>query len=299
MDPYRELGVARSASADEIRKAYRKLAKELHPDARPNDKVAEERFKRVTASYEVLGDATKRARFDRGETDVFGQERGFAQGRSNPGGDPRSAGGIGPDDVDLNDILNGMFGGRGFDGFGARSQGPFKARGADIRYTLPLEFLEAARGGEKRVTMGDGRTLNLRIPPGVKSGQVLRLRGQGRGGMNGPAGDALVEVDVKGHRYFERDGDNLVVELPITLQEAVLGAKVEVPTLDGMVTMTVPKATSSGAQLRLRGKGFPTKGGRGDQIARVRVLIPESDDAELEKFMKGWKPKRPQAPRSW
>ncbi len=277
-DPYAELGVQRNASADDIRKAYRKLAKDLHPDARPGDRAAEERFKRITAAFQLLGDDEKRGRFDRGEIDADGNER--MDGRRRRGGESFG---------DFNDLFSGVFG---------ADSGPFRARGEDARYRLSVTFLEAATGGRKRVVMGDGKALDLSIPEGVRSGQVLRLRGQGRQGRNGaPAGDALVEVTVEEHEFFRREGDDVRIELPVTLQEAVLGGKIKVPTLTGPVTVTVPKGSNSGTVLRLRGRGVKGEKGRGDQLVRLTVHLPERAEPDLVKFVESWTPGKDYDPR--
>lgn len=289
-NPYRELGVAASASDDEIRKAYRRLAKELHPDARPGDDVAEERFKRVTAAFALLSDSGRRRRYDRGEIDGDGNEihRGFAGGRR-----ARSNGGgrHGPGGPDFADVFSSVFG-------QDEARNPFNAKGADARYKLTVSFEEAVNGGRKRVTMGDGKALDLTIPEGVKAGQVLRLRGQGGPSVRGgPAGDALVELEVETHPHFERDGDDIRLELPITLTEAVLGAKVRVPTLTGPVTVTIPKGANSGQVLRLRGKGVRSDKGRGDQLIKLKVVLPERADAELQRFVSRWRPPQSYDPR--
>jgi len=231
-DPYTELGIARGASSDVIRKAYRALAKELHPDTRPDDRDSEERFKRVTAAFHFLNDADRRRRFDRGEIDAEGNTRR----RNGHGRRPTH----GADFDDIGDVFSSMFGG------GAR-RGPFRATGEDVRYRLEVEFVEAANGGRKRVVMGDGKALDLVIPEGVRPGAVLRLRGQGKPGPSGAApGDAMVEIDVLSHPIFERRDNDIWLDLPITLPEAVVGAKVQVPTLTGQVSLTIPKGSNSG-----------------------------------------------------
>jgi DnaJ-class molecular chaperone len=257
-DPYAVLGVARGASSDDIRQAYRKLAKELHPDTRPGDSDSEERFKLVSAAFHLLSDPIKRRRFDRGEIDGDGNTQRARGAR------PRSR-------------ANGSAAGSASDfdpfGFGAdASAGPFRTKGEDVRYRLEVDFVEAATGGRKRVVMGDGKALDLVIPEGVKSGAVLRLRGQGRPGAgSSPAGDALVEIDVQSHPTFERRGDDILLDLPISLKEAVLGAKVKAPTLTGSVALTIPKGSNSGQTLRLRGKGVRGEKARGDLLVRLMV----------------------------
>ncbi len=298
-DLYAVLGVPRSASQEEIRKAYRKLAKELHPDFNPGDKSAEEKFKKVSAAYEILGDPEKRARYDRGEIDETGAEkpqqryyRDFAE----TGAGERYHTGRGFEDfADLGDIFSDLFGRRA----GRRRAGPM--RGPDLHYHLVVDFLDAARGGTRRVVLPDGSTLDVTIPAGIESGQVIRLRGKGAPGYEGgPPGDALVEIEVRPHPLFTREGNDIRVTLPITIDEAVLGGKVEVPTIDGPVRMTIPKGASSGRVLRLRGKGVrdPRTGKRGDQYVRLEIALPDRIDAELEEFMRRWRQKHAYDPRA-
>ena len=295
-DPYTVLGVARAASADDLKKAYRKLAKKLHPDLNPGNKATELQFKEVTAAYELLSDPEKRQRFDRGEIDAAGNEKAprysYSQG---PGAGayqqgPRGRGapeGFSVEDI-LSEILGQGFGGGG--GFGARS-GNFRQRGADTQHVLRIPFLEAALGGKKRVTLPDGRTLDLAIPPGIESGQTLRLKGQGDPGRGGSmAGDAYIEVDVEPHPLFQRKGRDIHVEIPVTLQEAVLGAKIQVPTVHGPVAVQVPRGANTGSILRLKGKGLAAgKGGSGgDQYVKLRVVLPDPPDPELTQFLERW-----------
>ncbi|MET0182521.1 MAG: DnaJ C-terminal domain-containing protein [Caulobacterales bacterium] len=297
-DPYAELGVSRAASADEIRKAYRTLAKELHPDVRPNDKRAEERFKKATAAFNLLSDPAQKTRFDRGEIDADGNERmGFGsrtyQRSHSHAGANGGGGAAGQQDApfDLGDIFSDLFGssaGGGPRGFG-------RMRGRDIRFTLDIDFIEAANGGKRRVQLAEGRTLDIAIPAGVESGQVLRLKSQGGPGVQGgPPGDALVELRVKPHSNFRREGQDIHLDLPISLTEAVEGAKIQVPTPTGPVQLTVPPGSNTGSVLRLKGKGV---GGAGDQFVKLIVHLPEADD-DLRKFLKkwnkrDWKPARP------
>lgn len=290
-DPYAILGVSRTADADEIRRAYRKLAKALHPDARPGDKAAEERFKQVTQAFKLLSDAEQRARFDRGEIDADGQERPSFHFRSRPGGGPGQRGPSGRFE-DLGDIFSDLF--TDFGG-GGRSQ-PMK--GADINARAAISLEDALRGGKHRVTLPGGRALEVTLPAGVETGRVLRLRGQGHPGRDGgPAGDALIEVQVRDHPWFRRDGDHIRLDLPISLKEALFGGAVRAPTIDGPVEVRVPAGANSGAQLRLRGKGAPTAdGGRGDQIIRLVVDIP-LNDPELESFVESWTPPSDYDPR--
>lgn len=296
-DPYTELGVARGASADEIRKAFRKLAKQHHPDANPGDKAAEERFKRVSAAFDILGDEEKRRKFDAGEIDADGRETARAYGPNpfNEGsGGFRSANFEG---VDLNDILGEMFGGRGGQR-GGFSGGGFPSRGSDVRATLEIDLEEAISGAKRRISFSDGRTLDVTIPKGAHDGQVLRLRGQGAPGRAG-AGDALIELTIRPHPLYRREGDNLVMDVPVSVPDAVLGGKVEVDTPDGPVTLTVPKGSNSGRTLRLRGRGLSDgRGRRGDLMARLVVTLPESVDPELERFAENWRQDRPYSPRA-
>ena len=307
-DPYKELGVSRSASADEIRRAFRKLAKQLHPDKNPGDPAAEERFKRVSGAFDLLGDAAKRKKFDRGEIDADGREtaRGFS------GGDPFGRAGGGPgmgpgmggagaqyEGVDLNDILGEMFGGRGSAQPGFRSAfGGGSAKGADVRARLEIDLEEAIRGGPKRIAFSDGRTIDVTIPKGAIDGQMLRLKGQGSPGRAGP-GDALIELGIRPHPVFRREGDGLIMDLPISAPDAILGAKIQAPTPDGPVTLTVPKGSNSGSTLRLKGRGLPDPrtGARGDLLARLQIMLPDAPDPELERFAEQWRKERPYTPR--
>ena len=311
-DPYQVLGVARSVSSEDLRKAYRKLAKEFHPDRNQGNEKASDRFKEISAAYDLLGDADKRAKFDRGEIDASGQPRarGFGGGGFRPGGDARSgtynAGGgfsgfgfesnAGGEDI-FDEIFGQMRRGRGAGtgagaGFGARNANR-PMRGADRHFNLKIGFLDAARGCKRRLTMPDGKQLDVTIPPGLGDGQQIRLRHQGDAGRNnGEAGDALIEVTVEPHAFFTRQGDDLHLELPVTLDEAILGAKIPVPTIDGMVAVGVPKGASSGTTLRLKGRGFPLKGGasdqRGDQYVKLKLVLPEKPNSALEKLIESW-----------
>jgi len=281
-DPYSALGVQRSATDDEIRRAFRKLAKELHPDINPNNPAAAERFKRVTAAYEIIGDPTRRQAYDRGEIDETGEPRRTYQGAA--------AGRGGGPDFGFNDIFSDLFGQRGPRGPGAG----FSLRGQDMRYTLDVDFMEAVLGAKKRVTMPEGGQLDLAVPEGVTDGQVLRLKGKGGPGIRGgEPGDALVEVRVRAHPYFKRQGDDILLDVPITIDEAVLGGKIEVPTASGRVSLTLPKGTSSGRAFRLKGKGArnPATGVYGDQIVTVEVVLPQTIDDSLAYFLTEWRKK--------
>jgi DnaJ-class molecular chaperone len=298
--PYEVLGVTPTTSADEIRKAYRKLAKELHPDINPNKPEAEARFKAVTAAYGLLSDPDKRARYDRGEIDESGAEqprysyRPHAEGaqgwKYEPQGEMNAA--------DLDDLF-AMFGGgrRGAGPRGGQARG-FAIPGGDRVYTLTVDFIEAAAGGKKRLSLSANNWLDVTIPPGIEEGQVLRLKGKGDPGIGeAPPGDALIEIHIAPHPYFRRDGDNILVELPVTVAEAVLGARVAVPTVTGPVTMTIPKGSDSGTQLRLRGKGIHRRGGDGDQIVTLKVVIGDTGDPELAAFLESWAAKHRTDPR--
>jgi DnaJ-class molecular chaperone len=313
-DPYLELGVSRSAGAEDIRKAFRKLAKQFHPDANPGDSAAEERFKRVSGAFDILGDEDKRKKFDRGEIDADGRDQhpgfggGAAGGRGGFGGGgfggaPGGPGGAGwsprgggfEGGVDLNDVLGEMFGNRGPGG--PRGFGNFSGKGQDLRARLEIDLEDAIRGGKKRIAFSDGRTLDVAIPKGAQDGQALRLKGQGAPGRGGP-GDALIELAIKPHPIYRREGDALIMDVPISVPDAVLGGKVEAPTPDGAVSLTVPKGSNSGQQLRLKGRGFiDAKGKRGDLVARLVITLPDVPDAELEAFAQAWRAKRPYSPK--
>ena len=295
-DPYATLGVKRDASQDDIRRAYRKLAKQHHPDLNPGNKAAEERFKAVSSANALLSDADKRARFDRGEIDAEGHEqapqpsyRDYAEAES---GRRYGRAGPPPGGEDFADFFSTMFTG------GAAGQSA-AFRGEDERYLLTADFLDAVIGATKRLTLPDGRVLDVKIPPGTEDGQVLRLRQQGGAGWNGgPQGDALIEIHVAPHRFFVRDGRDIRLELPVSLQEAVLGGPVEVITPGGPVRMRIPPHSDSGTELRLRGRGVPAHGGApaGDLFAKLRVMIGPPD-AALEAFLREWQPEHPNAPR--
>jgi DnaJ-class molecular chaperone len=292
-DPYSVLGVARAASDDDIRKAYLKLVKELHPDVNPS-RTAEERFKKVTAAHEILGDTEKRRQFDRGEIDAMGEPRRYS--RPHAAGAGRAPGGGGDfGDFGFGDVFSDIFGGfRGAAGAagGRAGGGSYAPRGRDVRYTLDVDFLEAVKGARKRVTLPEGGTLDLTVPEGVSDGQVLRLKGKGSAApRGGEAGDALVEIRVKPHSQFKRQGLDVQLDLPITIDEAVLGAKVEVPTVDGRVQLTIPKGTSSGRIFRLKGKGVKNAATNttGDQLVAVRIVLPDVIDDELGYMISEWR----------
>lgn len=294
--PYEVLGVAPDAGADEIRKVYRRLAKQFHPDLNPGKPEAEARFKAISAAYDLLSDPEKRARYDRGEIDESGAERPRYSYRSHaegPGGGKYRPEG----EIDLGDLedLFAAFGsaqrGRGAEGL--------RLRGADRHFTLTVDFVEAAIGARKRLSLAPEEWLDVTIPAGLDDGRVLRLRGKGGAGLGGgPPGDALIEVHVAPHPWFRRDGDDIRIELPVSLAEAVLGGRVTVPTVTGPVTMTIPKASDTGATLRLRGKGIQKKGREGDQYVTLKVVIGASGDAELAKFVEAWSRDRRFDPRA-
>ncbi|TWB64017.1 DnaJ C-terminal domain-containing protein [Nitrospirillum viridazoti] len=286
-NPYDILGVSRTASAEEIRRAYRKLAKTHHPDLNQNHPEAERKFREVTAAYDLLSDAAKRARFDRGEIDADGNERPQAYSRRHHAGASgggfqftSNVGGMGG----FEDIIADMFGGGSRTGAGPR-------KGQDISVSVTVDFIEAAKGGRHRVTLPDGTRLDVDLPPGLGDGGKVRLRGRGAPGTaGGPPGDALVTVSVRPHPWFRRERDDVYLDLPVTLYEAVFGAKVRVPTIDGSVLMTIPKGANDGTRLRLKGRGISSAGGRGDQYVTVRLALPPLPDPALESFLRNWRP---------
>lgn len=293
-DLYQELGVSRTADAETIRRAYRALAKDLHPDRNPGDKAAEDRFKSVSAAFDVLGDADKRQKYDRGEIDADGRDTGFGRGGFGGGG---MNGGGRFEGADFDEILGQMFGGGGpFGAMGGAARNTGK--GFDVRARLEIDLEEAILGGKKRIAFSDGRTIEVAIPPGASDGQTLRLKGQGAQGRSGAAGDALIELAVRPHPLFRREGGDLYLDLPVTVPDAVLGAKVEASTPDGPVTLTVPKGSSSGKVLRLKRRGATTEtGARGDLLVRLQLVLPDAADAELEAFAEQWRRDRPYEPR--
>lgn len=298
-DPYSVLGVARDANEADIKKAYRKLAKELHPDTNKDNPKASERFAQATQAYDLLSDKGKRAQFDRGEIDGDGNPAnpfaGFGGGQAG-GYSGRSGGGFsgGFGDAaaaDLGDLFEGLFGGGrsrggGFGGGFGQGAGP-PPKGANVNYKLAVAFEDAATLAPQRITLQDGKTIDLKLPAGVESGTQMRLGGKGQQGPGG-AGDAIVTIEVRSHRHFIRDGNNVRLDLPVTLKEAVLGGAVRVPTVEGAVMLNVPKGSTSGKVLRLKGKGFTPKGGaRGDQLVTLMIDIPAHDDA-LTTFAESW-----------
>ena len=298
-DPYETLGVSRTATDKEIGDAFKKLARKFHPDLHPGDKAAEAKFKEVSAANDLLKDKEKRRRFDAGEIDASGAERpaqhfyrDFADGPAH--GAHAAQDGFASNE-ELEEFLARAFGGAG----GRRTEG-FRARGQDVSYVLPVGFLEAVNGATRTITLPEGRTLQVTIPEGAEDRQMLRLKGQGMPGFGGgPAGDAYVELHVEPHRFFRRKDNNIHVDMPVTLKEAVLGARIEVPTIGGTVTMTVPKGSNSGTTLRLREKGVKDRktGQRGHQLVTLRVVLPEGEEPELAAFLDNWQPRAAQDPR--
>ncbi len=295
-DPYDILGVTRTASVDDIQKAYRRLAKKLHPDLNPGDKAAEESFKEVAPAYDLLSDPEKRRRFDSGEIDAAGTERpreryykDFAAeaAAANPYENSAAFADFAQADDFLAELLR------------RQAQQARRAPGADLHYRLAVEFLDAVNGATSRITLPDGGVIDVAIPAGARDGQILRLRGKGAPSRGeGPAGDALIELTVRPHRFFVLDGDDIRLELPITLKEAVLGGKVKVPTPTGAVMMSIPKGASTGTVLRLRGKGAPRKsGGHGDELVVLKLVLPPTPDPALEELVSKWNPERIEDPR--
>ncbi|MDP9196813.1 MAG: J domain-containing protein [Pseudomonadota bacterium] len=283
-DPYKVLGVKRSASEEELRKTYRALAKKYHPDLNQGNKAAGEKFKEISAAWDILGDPAKKARYDRGEIDASGNERvhPFAGGGGRAHARGGHAGGFSSGfhagGHDFGDIFENLFRGQG---------GPMHPR--ESRAEITVDFLDAAAGATRQVRLGTGKTLNMNIPAGTADGQILRLRGQGEGG-----GDLLLTVHVRPHPWFRREGDTILVEVPVTLAEAALGGRIRVPTITGAVEVMVPKGSNTGTVLRLRGKGI---GGRGDQKVTLRVTLPDTVDRDLETFLGEWSGKHPYNPR--
>ena len=295
-DPYKTLGLTKSATADEIKKAYRKLVRSSHPDLHPDDVGAEARFKAVSAAYDILKDPDTRAKFDAGEIDGTGAERPQRQYYRDFTDAPNNAynqnSGFGAG-ADPSDIFAEILRNRARQGGGAQfEERGFSAAGPDLRYSLEVPFLDAARGGEARITLPDGQGLAVKIPRGTEDGQTLRLRGKGGAGFGGGnAGDALITILVKPHTVFRRDGDDILLTLPITIDEAVLGGKVTAPTIDGPVGLTIPAGASSGRVLRLRGRGIVRKSGKikGDQRVELRIVAPPNPDKKLTEFLTQWR----------
>ena len=303
-DPYTVLGVPRDASQDDIRKAYRRLAKKHHPDLNPGNEDAEKRFKDISAAYGIIGNEEKRARFDKGEIDESGAERAperpfyrhSAEGETGFKYHSWSTDG----EEDMGDIFADLFRNAGRAGGAGGARRGFPIPGADLTYTLTVDFLDAVNGGKRNVTMPDGQQLAITIPAGLRDGQTLRLRGKGQAGLNGgEPGDALVTINVSDHPVFERDGDTIRSSLDITLNEALSGAKVRAETISGAVNVTVPKNANTGHTLRLRGKGVMNRstGKRGDHLIELRIKLPPEPDEELRQLIADWEARRPYHPR--
>jgi DnaJ-class molecular chaperone len=316
-DPYSTLGVSRTASEQDIKSAYRKLAKELHPDRNTDNPKAAEKFSEATRAYDLLSDKNKRAQFDRGEIDAegnpahpfagMGGRGGYSRGGTygaggGPGGQAGDFGGFTPDEVDLSDLFEGLFGGRARQepppnarrGFGRQPPPPPPKKGADINYRLAVPFADAASGRDQRITLADGKTISLKLPVGVEEGTLMRLKDKGHPGPGG-MGDGIVLISVTQHPFFRRDGDNIRMDLPLTIDEAMRGAKVKCPTVDGPVMLTIKPGTNSGTVMRLAGKGWTRKGektlsgepARGDQLVTLEIHLP-TDLAKLEERLEGW-----------
>jgi DnaJ-class molecular chaperone len=320
-DPYDVLGVSKTASAAEIKNAYRKLAKKLHPDANKHDPKAANRFAEVNAAYEIVGDTEKRKAYDRGEIDAEGKPRfqgfegfgaapgggGFGEGSFEtfsfgPGGFRRQSGRGGGGFGGFEDILKDVFSGgarrrAGGGGFQFSEEDFAPPGSGDISVSLTITLPEAAKGAKKRVRLPTGREVEVKVPAGLADGQQIRLKGQGMPGPRGRPGDAIITISVAAHPLFQREGADLRLDLPISLYEAVLGARVRVPTLDGAVELNIPAGTNSGRTFRLKGKGFPASSGTGDLLAAVRIMLPDRLDPDLEALMKKWRDGRPYDPR--
>lgn len=283
-DPYQVLGLDRTASAEDVKQAYRRLAKQYHPDLNPGRSDIEQRFKEVSAAYNLLSDPDRRARFDRGEIDAGGNERaagGFHRAHARRG----RAGGADFSGFDADDLFSDLF------GSSRKRAGGFRSRGSDIAYSVTVPFVDAALGTKRRISLSTGKSLEVVIPPGTEDEQKLRLKGQGTEGMGGGTpGDAIVEIHVEPHAFFVRKDSDIHLELPISLPEAVLGATVKVPTLDGQVAVKVPRGSNTGYTLRLKGKGIqdPKRRTHGDQYVKLKVVLPDPPDAELASFLEKW-----------
>lgn len=289
---YDVLGVSKGATATEIKSQYRKLARKYHPDLNKEDKAAAEKFKEISAAYDILGDKDKRQKYDNNEIDAEGKPTGFGTGGFNDGGyHTYSTNGFNGGGFDFSSLFGedifSQFSNGGGNGFaGAGYGGSRSQKGQDVAYSLDVDFLDAAKGVEKNIIM-NGKQLNVKIPAGTTSGQVLRLKGQGYAGINGGAnGDALITVNVRPHPYFRVEGANVFIDLPISMKEAVLGAKVIVPTISGKVNLTIPAYSSSGEKLRLKGKGIKTKKETGDEIVNLVIMSPKAKNPELENVLK-------------
>lgn len=310
-NPYTLLGVSKTASQEEIKQAYRKLARKMHPDLNPNDPKAEDKFKEISSAYDILSDPEKRRRFDNGEIGEDGKERpGYGYGGFGGGNPFNAGGGFGGFNFDFGaasqpkagkkrsgfDFFSEMFGGDADNGAddifsGMKRRSSAKMQGENANYDLTVSFLDAALGKEKEISLPNGKVLNVKIPAGTADKTVLRLKGQGAPGMaGGPNGDALIHISVQPHPYFTRSDDDILLDVPISLKEAVLGGKVTIPTLEGRVALTVPPNSNSGSVLRLRGKGIKSGGKTGDLLVKLYIVLPDKPDNELTRFMQEWIP---------
>jgi DnaJ-class molecular chaperone len=294
-DPYEILGVAKTATPEDIRKAYRQLAKKLHPDLNPGDKHAEERFKEVSAANNFLSDPDKRKRYDAGEIDASGVETAPPRGRfyreyAGEAGHPYESASGYADYAEGDDLFAELL-------RRSREQAR-RAPGADLHYELPVSFLDAVNGATRTIAMPQGGTLEVTIPPGVEDGQILRLRGKGAPSPGeGPPGDALVQIVIEPHRSFTREGDDIHVELPISIKEAALGGEVRAPTTTGSVMLKIPRRSNTGDMLRLKGKGVKRRDGAGDEFVKLKIVMPKAPDPELEAFLANWTPAAGDDPR--
>lgn len=298
-DPYETLGVNRTATAAEIKDAFKKLARKFHPDLHPDDKDAEAKFKDISTANDLLKDEEKRRRFDAGEIDASGAERPQERFYRDFADGPAYASHATQDGFANNEELE-EFLARAFAGGGRRPEGMFRARGRDVSYLLPIALLEVANGATRTITLPEGKTLQVTIPEGAEDRQMLRLKGQGMPGFGGgPAGDAYVELHVEPHPFFDRKDDNIHIEVPVTLKEAILGARIEVPTIGGPVTVTVSKGSNTGTKMRLRDRGIRNRksGQRGHQLIALKVVLPAVEEPELVAFLEAWQPKTQQDPR--
>lgn len=295
-DPYQVLGVSKNTSQADLKKTYRKLAMKLHPDQNPDDEKVAEQFKEVSAAYALLSDEKTKARYDRGEINPDGSEKGFANYRQHAGagsGNPYGGGGgFSPfgQGFDAEDLFSSLFGGAR----NTRQRGPQKKRGEDKTYRINIEFLDAVRGSTQKLKLQNGKTLNVKTPENVKEAQQIRLKGQGISGVGGgPSGDALIEVHIKKHPFFTIKDNNILMDLPITLDEAILGAKITVPTISGKIALNIPKNSSSGKVMRLKGKGAtdPKSKTKGDQLVKLMIMLPSEESKDLESAINKWSKK--------
>src|SRR6476469_4429434 len=298
-DPYETLGVNRSATDKEIKDAFKKLARKFHPDLHPDDKGAEAKFKDISAANDLLKDKEKRRRFDAGEIDASGAERPQERFYRDFADGPAYTSHAAQDGFESNEDLE-EFLARAFAGRGKRPEGTFRARGQDVNYVLPVTFLDASNGATRTITLPEGKTLQVTVPEGAEDRQMLRLKGQGMPGYGGaPPCDAYVELHIQPHPFFRRKDDNIHVEVPVTLREAMLGDRIQVPTVGQPVTVTVPKGSNSGTTLRLRERGIRNRktGQRGHQLITLKVVLPTAEEPELLEFLEAWQPKNEQNPR--